>query len=333
MAASELAQELQSEVYHYRSRVFAESTKGTYRTYREAYFRFCELIDCAPIPATTYLICQYAAYLARTHKATSIRNYLGIINLLHKEFDLPNPIQDNWQVTSLLRGIKRVKGGEVAQKLPITTSILLGIKSKLNARHSFDASFWAVCLTAFYGLFWKSHLLPLSNGTFDPNKQFQFSDFRLFTWGVLLTVRWSKTIQFRERVVVIPLPRVPGSPLCLYQAIKQAFTFTHWAPRDYHAFSWLDHKSLQVQCFIYRAFLDKLRHCLNQLGYEAKSYAGHSFRRGGASFAIQAGIPVSLIKMLGDWKSDSVLLYLTVPLDIRLHTINQLSKHMISTVH
>ena len=176
-------------------------------------------------------------------------------------------------------------------------------------------------------------MLPLSNKTFDPNKQFQFSDFRLFTWGVLLTVRWSKTIQFRERVVVIPLPRVPGSPLCPYQAIKQAFTFTHQAPRDYHAFSWLDHKSLQVQCFTYRAFLDKLRHCLNQLGYEAKSYAGHSFRRGGASFAFQAGIPVSLIKMLGDWKPDSVLLYLTVPLDIRLHTINQLSKHMISTVH
>ena len=103
-----------------------------------------------------------------------------------------------------------MKGGEVAQKLPITTSILLGIKSKLNARHSFDASFWAICLTAFYGLFRKSHLLPLSNRTFDP---------------------------------------------------------------------------------------------------------------------------VSLIKMLGDWKSDSVLLYLTVPLDIRLHTINQLSKCMISTVH
>ena len=42
-----------------------------------------------------------------------------------------------------------MKGGEVAQKLPITTSILLGIKSKLNARHSFlghllDCLLWAV---------------------------------------------------------------------------------------------------------------------------------------------------------------------------------------------
>ena len=70
MAASELARELQSEVYHYRSRVFAESTKGTYCTYRDAYFRFCELIDCALILVTTYLICQYVAYLAHTHKAT-----------------------------------------------------------------------------------------------------------------------------------------------------------------------------------------------------------------------------------------------------------------------
>ena len=50
-----------------------------------------------------------------------------------------------------------------------------------------------------------------------------------------------------------------------------------------------------------------------------------------ASFAFQSGVPVQLIKMLGDWKSDSVLLYLTVPLSIRLQSINPLRAADFST--
>ena len=247
---------------------------------------------------------------------------------MHKEFSLPNPIQDNSVVKSLLQGIKRVKGGEVNQKLPITPEILLGIRSKLNLRHSFDASFWAVCLVAFYGLFRKSHLLSTSNQLFDPTKQFTLGDFTFHPWGLLLKVVWSKTIQFRERVVYIPIPRIPNSPLCAFQAVVNAFGFIQTAKRTCHAFSWIDHKSLLVHCLTYRSFLAKLKTCLGLLGYDTTKYAGHSFRRGGASFAFQAGVPVELIKMLGDWKSDSVLLYLTVPLHIRLQTINRMSKHI-----
>ena len=58
------------------------------------------------------------------------------------------------------------------------------------------------------------------------------------------------------------------------------------------------------------------------LGYDSSSYAGHLFRRGGASFAFQVGVPLELIKIMGDWKSNAVSLYLTVPLKTRLHTSN-----------
>ena len=43
-----------------------------------------------------------------------------------------------------------------------------------------------------------------------------------------------------------------------------------------------------------------LRAFLCQLGIDASQYAGHSFKRGGASFAHQAGLPVDMIKLLGD---------------------------------
>ena len=44
-------------------------------------------------------------------------------------------------------------------------------------------------------------------------------------------------------------------------------------------------------------------------GVDASAYAGHGFRRGGATFAFRLGADHALIKMIGDWRSDAYLLY------------------------
>ena len=113
---------------------------------------------------------------------------------MHKEFGLPNPISDNWHIKSLLIGIKQVKGSTIKQKLPITVDILNKIYGLLNCNISFDASFWAVYLVAFFGLFRKSHLLPISTAKFNPDSQFTKSSFQFCSWGALLDVKWNKTI-------------------------------------------------------------------------------------------------------------------------------------------
>ena len=89
-----------------------------------------------------------------------------------------------------------------------------------------------------------------------------------------------------------------------------------------HAFAYFDLRSRKPTFLTYRSFLSKLGECLSRLGFPTGMYASHSFRRGEASFAFQSGVPVELIKMLGDWKSDAVLLYLTVPLPIRLQSMD-----------
>ena len=208
----------------------------------------------------------------------------------------------NFSIESFLR----IKGNEIKQKLPITLNILRGIFYLLNMNNSYDATFWAVCLVMFFGLFRKSHLLPLSDTKFDSNKQFSRSSFKFYYWGILLTVKWSKTIQFRERSVQIPLPRIPGSIFCPVSSLQHALSFTSGAPAHSHAFSYLDLPYCNRRCMTYRSFVSKLRSCLRSLGVSPDDYAGHSFRRGGASFAFQAGVPIEMIRMLGDWKSNSV---------------------------
>ena len=154
-----------------------------------------------PIPANAHTICSYAAFLARSLQFSSINNYLGIIALFHKEFSLPNPLVDDWVLKSLLSGIKRVKGSTVKQKLPTTLDILLGIRRIINLNISYDASFWAVCLTVFLAFLGNLTCCLYLTYNMTPINSFQF-----FHWGALVQVTWSKTIQFRERSVLHSSP-------------------------------------------------------------------------------------------------------------------------------
>ena len=327
LGSAQVYKELAEEVVFYRNQTFATNTKRTYSTHRNAYLRFCSYMKLPSVPASSQTICMYAAFLARSLKFSSIKQYIGIIGLMHKEFGLPNPLLDNWHVSSLLTGVKRVLGDAPQQKLPITFDVLRRLHQQLNLSYSIDASFWAICLVAFFGMFRKAHLLVSKVGSFNPDQQFTKADFRFFPWGALVRVRWSKTIQFRERVVHIPIPRVEGSPFCPVSAISRAFSFTPMAPDSSQAFAWV-HPSLSVRAFTYGLFMSKLRSCLNNCGLQGMDFGSHSFRRGGASLAFLVGVPLELIKVLGDWKSDAVFLYLTVPLDIRVQATNLLSKHI-----
>ena len=68
-------------------------------------------------------------------------------------------------------------------------------------------------------------------------------------------------------------------------------------------------------------FVGLIMHLIDS-GLCGANYASHSFRQGGASFAFQARVPIKLIKILGDWKSNAVMLFLTVSLTVRIQSIN-----------
>ena len=94
----------------------------------------------------------------------------------------------------------------------------------------------------------KAHLLPTSPGKFDSSMQLTKAEFSFFPLGTLIVIRWRKTIQFRERVVEIPLPCIPYSKLCPTAAILHVFSFTPPAP-DSQAFNWVEAPHLKTSGF------------------------------------------------------------------------------------
>ncbi len=61
------------------------------------------------------------------------------------------------------------------------------------------------------------------------------------------------------------------------------------------------------------ALVDCLRRTLQQTGFDASSYSGHSFRIGAATTAAKRGIEDSMIQTLSRWKSAAFLAYIKIP--------------------
>ena len=94
------------------------------------------------------------------------------------------------------------------------------------------------------------------------------------------------------------------SPI-LTLVLLHVFSFTGFSSDSDQAF-FLVVGTGSIKTFTHSTFLSHLRTCLCIIGIKPQRYAGHSFRRGGASFAYEAGLPIDMIKLIGDCKSDAV---------------------------
>lgn len=269
-----------------------------------------------PVPLSQENLGRYIAFLSRRLTFNSVKQYLNIVRLLHLEGGLPNPLEKNWYVASILKGVRRLKGDASVQKLPITLDILKRIFVTLNLQTSFDRSFWTVCLVGFFSFFRKSNLLVPSHILFDPTRHLCATDVQFTPDGAFLIVRWSKVIQFKERLLHIPLPKIPMSPFCPSTALLRLTLESPPCPLPVPLFRYsLEHASNIPMT--HQQFSDKLRSCLTTIGFDASKYSGHSFRRGGATFALQCGLPIELIKIQGDWRSNACERYLQPSFEMR----------------
>jgi len=159
-------------------------------------------------------------------------------------------------------------------------------------------------LLAFFGLLRCSSLAPASTAHFSPHKNVCRGDIILEEPGLHIILRHSKTRQQSSYCHVLPVPQLPGHPLCPVQAYKDMVAGQP-GPANSPLLQCPD--SAPVTCPQLRAMLKLL---LQSAGLSTKHYTFHGLRRGGASFAYQLGQDLSAIKHHGDWKSDAVRLYI-----------------------
>lgn len=268
-----------------------------------------------PIPATATTICRYIAYLGRTCAFSTVQQYLNIIRIMHLDMGLENPLHDNWSIKSLLKGLKRGKSAESRAKLPIHPEDLIRIHGLLNLKSAEDCSFWAAILTCFFGL------LRVSNVSCGTGKCPLRRDISITSEGIIINVTATKTIQYSERALQVPLPYINSHVLCPTSAIlvmlsKGGPVASHKPLFAYYSGGLLKYPTAQKIRL-------RLHALLSQLGYPGSRYGTHSLRRGGATWLLLSGVPLPIIKILGDWKSDCVMRYIKPRASSHLDILNK----------
>jgi len=233
--------------------------------------------------------------------------------------ELPITAFQSHELKLAFRGISRLKPHCPKRALPVTPHILRQIEGLLDFCNPAHTVFWSLFLLAFFTMSRKSNLV--STGKFDKNKQLCRQDVLLGSKGMLVRFKWSKTIQYGQRVLEIPLVAEAGNILCPVSAFK-AMVQAVPAPKSGPAFVLPTNSGLQPVS--YRVFQKFFRSCLVGVGLQADEFSSHSFRRGGASWAFRVQIPGELIKVQGDWASSAYLIYLDMSVDQRLQVAQRM---------
>ena len=285
---------------------------------------FCLYFGFSPLPVDLPTLLLYIQFLSRSFKSSqSIRNYVNGVNFLHSLVGLDTPLSQHFLTKLTIKGIARTSDVPPSQARPMTPEILLSILPLLDLSVPLHATLWSVFLVAFFSFSRLSNILP--DSTFEPSKHFTRADFTLSPNCLSVAFRWSKTNQFHSHVVHVPLAAMPGSPLCPLRAFSHMLSLIP-APLDAPAFCLPFPPSFPP--LTKPAFTSCLSHLLRHSGLHPQGYTGHSFRRGGATFAFKSGVPGELIKSHGQWKSDAYLRYLQFSPASKLAVTSSMALHL-----
>lgn len=275
----------------------AESTKRTYSSQLRTYFKFCSTYGYWAFPASLDTILRYIGYLSTRLSYASIQQYVSVVRVMHEE-GFPSSKRINYA----LRGVRRILGDKSTRKLPITLSVLRLLRTQCDLTRSEDLAFWCACLVMFYGMLRKSSLFP-SGG-----RNVCIGDVSIVSSGLVLHLRYSKTVQFQQRETFVVLPINSNMDLCPVAALLSLWSQTG-VSRTSAPLLPVSRKR-RIFALTGSHFTKLLASHLSNLNLTG--YSGHSFRRGGASHALAMGVPTEVIMAQGDWKSNCYLRYLNL---------------------
>ena len=75
-------------------------------------------------------------------------------------------------------------------------------------------------MVGFFAMLRKSNLVPDAIKSFDPTKQLTRSHVEFREEIAVLAITWAKNIQFKQKIMEIPLFKILGSPLCPVMVLK-----------------------------------------------------------------------------------------------------------------
>ena len=136
-----------------------------------------------------------------------IANYLSAIKASFVLYNMSYSLLDHPRIKYFQKSMRINRPLAVTSQNVIDLSMLQQISQSCD-QLNFPEVFRAIFLTGFFGFFRLSNLAPHSILTFDPPCHLTGHDLFFTKKLVKVLIKWSKTIQNRDVVQVISLPKV-----------------------------------------------------------------------------------------------------------------------------
>ena len=257
---------------------------------------------------------SYLAFLSKSLSCyRSLVNYVNILKHINKSLGADISFMQDYDAFLAQRALRRIMGDSVRVTHPVTVDILLNIfqhfdwSSQLHI--CMHALFLHVPVVAFFSFLRISNLVPYA--LVDCHSDYAYflrrQDVSFTESGAALRVYRTKTIQFKQRVLEIPLPFIPNSVLCPVTALTNYFCTVPTLASSPLFIVTLGGSFRPLLATHYNRFF---KTCITTVRLKPDNFSSHSFHQGGATFAFNCGAPTEFIKAQGDWHSDAYLVYL-----------------------
>ena len=304
----------------------AENTKKCHTTGQRAFVRFMLAFGEGPVvPVSDEDLAMFYVFQSQSCKVSTLKAYTAGVRRLHLEAGHTwVPVSHRFKVAQAVRGLKRLLGDAVKQKLAITPYMMARMYSVMNFNDDNMCTLWAAMLTALLCLLRKDNVCVGKANAFNVRRVLRRRDFEMSGDTVWVTLVFSKVIQFEERSHVVAMKATDGM-LCPRRALARCFERTPAEPES-PAFLWRS-KGKMVP-MTHGVFVGEMKKLIGKIGLNPRDYSGHSFRRGGATVAFNLGVDHLLIKLQGDWVSDAYQRYEQITRQRRLELPKRLAERL-----
>jgi site-specific recombinase XerD len=257
----------------------AENTRRAYGHDWSDFTSWCAEHRLSPLPATPATLCLYLSALAQAgRRASTIERRLAAISQAHQAAGhLPSPTLD-WQVRTVMSGIRRQVGTAPIQKAALETAHMRCLLAATPDDTLSGQRDRALLLLGFAGGFRRSELVALD-----------VEDLEETDHGLGVRLRRSKTDQEAEGDVK-GIPWGSHLETCPVRAVRSWLEASQIAEGP--LFRAVDrHGRLAGGRLGDRAAAEVVKRAAQRAGLDPALYAGHSLRAGHATSAAAGGAP------------------------------------------
>ena len=288
---------------------FQPKTRQCYTALFRVFVAFCACVNAPLFAISVECILSFLEYLSLYKVSVHmLANYISAVKAMGIIYGLSVEALDDRRVKYFIKSRKVNRQFAVVKRnimdIPTLKQVIQVCMGMGNPR-----VYKALFLCAFFGFFRLSNLTPHTVIGFDPLKQFSGGDVIFSKKKVVLLLKWSKTLQDRDQVRSVVLPKLHNPLICPVRALQGIFQLYNPGPNE----PLFQHPSPSGWVALTDSRVRKHLLAINlSMSLPKNYYTFHAFRRSGASLAYHSNASIQQIKDHGTWTSECVWRYITM---------------------